>query len=94
MQFIILFIGIMVFVYYQYNQPPVFFNDTVKQQTYETEYGGDFKSLEEDYETIFDEKLAAVNDLNAAIKTENESRINEAQLLLYSIHAELDELRC
>lgn len=93
MQFIILFIGVMVFVYYQYNQPPVFFNDTVKQQVYETEYGDDFKSLEEDYGTIFDEKLEAVNDLNTAIKTENESTINDAQLLLNSIQAESDELR-
>jgi solute:Na+ symporter, SSS family len=93
MQFLILFIGVMVFVYYQYNEPPVFFNDTVKQQVYDTEYGNDFKSLEEDYGTLFDEKLEAVNDLNEAIKTENESSIEDAQLLVNSIQAESDVLR-
>jgi len=93
MQFIILFIGVMVFVYYQYNQPPVFFNETVKDQVYETEYGDDFKSLEYDYETLFEEKLEAVNGLNAAIKSEDESAIDEAQLLVNSIQSESDALR-
>jgi len=93
MQFLILFIGVMVFVYYQYNEPPVFFNDTVKQKVYDTEYGNDFKSLEDDYGTLFDEKLEAVNDLNKAIKTENEGSIEDAQLLVNSIQAESDVLR-
>lgn len=83
----------MVFVYYQYNEPPVFFNDTVKQKVYDTEYGNDFKSLEDDYGTLFDEKLEAVNDLNKAIKTENEGSIEDAQLLVNSIQAESDVLR-
>lgn len=42
MQFIILFIGAMVFVFYQFNVPPLFFNptavNTVKQSSYSVQY--------------------------------------------------------
>jgi len=93
MQFIILFIGVMVFVYYQYNQPPVFFNDTVKEQVYATDYGDDFKGLESEYASIFNEKLEAVNQLNAAMKTDNPQKIEQAQALVNSIQAQSDELR-
>lgn len=31
MQFLILFIGVMVFVFYQFNQPPIFFNKVETQ---------------------------------------------------------------
>ncbi len=93
MQFIILFIGVMVFVYYQYNQPPVFFNDTVKEQVYATDYGDDFRGLESEYASIFDEKLEAVNQLNAAMKTDNPQEIEQAQALVNRIQTQSDELR-
>lgn len=93
MQFIILFIGVMVFVYYQYNQPPVFFNDTVKEQVYATDYADDFRGLESEYTTIFNEKLEAVNQLNAAMKTDNPQEIERAETLVNSIQAQSDELR-
>ncbi|MEZ6020215.1 MAG: hypothetical protein R3F17_08960 [Planctomycetota bacterium] len=39
-QFLILFIGVMVFVFYQFDRPPVFFNQVVEQQVRETGIGG------------------------------------------------------
>jgi len=93
MQFIILFIGVMVFVYYQYNQPPVFFNETVTEQVYETEYAEDFRSLETEYASVFQEKLDAVNQLNEAIETDNEGSIEEAKVLVNQIQSQSDDIR-
>ena len=93
MQFIILFIGVMVFVYYQYNQPPVFFNETVKEEIYETDYADDFRTLELEYESVFSEKLEAVNELNRAIKTDDPLEIESAQTLVNQIQTESDEIR-
>lgn len=93
MQFIILFIGAMVFVYYQYNQPPVFFNDTVKQEVYETEYADDFRELESDYNSIFQEKLGAVESLNLAVESGDQSAISEAKLLLNQMQSQSEAVR-
>lgn len=93
MQFIILFIGAMVFVFYQFNQPPVFFNQTVKDQVYQTEYADDFRALESEYEDVFQSKLEAVNELTDAVDSENELAIKEAQLIVNQMQAESDTIR-
>lgn len=58
MQFLILFIGAMVFVFFQFNQSPVFFNQAVKERVEQTtgEAGAAIASLEADYEALFLEK--------------------------------------
>lgn len=93
MQFIILFIGAMVFVYYQYNEPPIFFNETLKNEVYETDRAGDFRAYEEEYTKIFDEKLQAVEGLNEAVRAGNEEYINEAKVVVNELQAEADTLR-
>ncbi len=93
MQFIILFIGAMVFVYYQYNQPPVFFNDTVTEQVYETEYADDFRALEGEYESIFSNKREAIEDLNAAVDSGNETTITNAKTEVNRLQRLSDEIR-
>ncbi len=93
MQFIILFIGAMVFVFYQFNQPPVFFNETVKEQVYQTEYAEDFRELESEYEEAFQNKLEAVNHLTTAVDSEDERAIREAQLLVNEMQANSDTIR-
>ncbi|RDV13396.1 sodium:solute symporter [Pontibacter diazotrophicus] len=79
MQFLILFIGIMVFVFYQFNQPPVFFNEVAKNNVYATPYADDLRQLEQQYNTVFEQKQEAVQGLVAAIKTEDEGAIARAQ---------------
>ncbi|GAB5522927.1 MAG: hypothetical protein Roseis2KO_07990 [Roseivirga sp.] len=93
MQFIILFIGAMVFVYYQYNEPPIFFNETLKNEVYETDRADDFRAVEEEYTKVFDEKLQAVEGLNEAVRSGNEEYINEAKIVVNELQAESDTLR-
>ncbi len=60
MQFIILFIGVMVFVFYQFNQPPVFFNETIRTEMATTEKAKEFEIIENQYQPSFDAKRLVV----------------------------------
>src|SRR6201996_7049251 len=48
MQFMILLIGILVFAFYQFNQPPVFFNNNAVEQVRQTKYAGEFNAAEQE----------------------------------------------
>ena len=94
MQFVILLIGVLVFVYYQYNQPPIFFNEAVREEiSLDTEYGEDFQAFEEEYQTVFKEKKALVGVLNEAVKSGDETEIAEAQADLNQLQADADAIR-
>ena len=75
MQFIILFIGVLVFVFYLFNQPPVFHNQVLKEQALLTTQGTQIKSLENQYDQLYIKKRKAVDDLVTAIQTENVDQI-------------------
>jgi len=94
MQFIILLIGALVFVYYQYNQPPIFFNETVREEiSTDATYGQDFQELEQAYEHIFEEKRVVVGELNDAVRQGNDQKISEARTDLNGLQANADGLR-
>ncbi len=56
MQFLILFIGVMVFVFFQFNQSPVFFNETVKEKLKQTEAAERLSDLQSEYDAVFLQK--------------------------------------
>lgn len=93
MQFVILFIGAMVFVYYQFNPPPIFFNSTARQQIFQTDKGSDFQDLEEDYTQKFHEKRLAVEGLLDAVNGGDESEIAGARSKLNDLQVESDQIR-
>ena len=63
MQFFILFIGVMVFVFYQFNSSPINFNpqsiNTINNSTYEKDY----KNLQDELNIIFNEKQNHISNL-------------------------------
>lgn len=75
MQFLILFIGVMVFIFYQFNQPPVFFNEAAKNKLYDTAYKEELIEIEEKHNEIFEEKKVAIRSLINAMNTENQQQI-------------------
>ncbi|WP_299702495.1 sodium:solute symporter [uncultured Pontibacter sp.] len=79
MQFIILFIGVMVFVFYQFNQPPLFFNEAAKDKVYATEFAPEMEALEEQHTALFNQKQEAVHGLVAALRTDDGNAIAAAQ---------------
>jgi SSS family transporter len=83
MQFIILFIGVMVFVFYQFNQPPVFFNQVAKAQLEQSEYAGDLAKLETEHTELFNAKKEVLTTLALQAQNQDEAavRISQAQAL-------------
>lgn len=61
MQILILFIGVMVFVSYQFNKPPIVFNDHTVQLTASQE--NELKKIENAYDVNFEEKRLAILNL-------------------------------
>jgi SSS family transporter len=79
MQFIILFIGVMVFVFYLFNQPPVFHNTELQERAMATAKADSIKLLEGQYTSIFESKKKAVESLLTAIQLKDETGIAEAR---------------
>lgn len=71
MQFFILFVGVMVFVFYLFEEPPVFFNDATLKAVASTEQAGALQSLQLEYEGIVGERGDAVRALAAALQAGN-----------------------
>lgn len=75
MQFMILFIGIMVFVFYLFHQSPVFHNTVLKERALKTEQARVLKGYEQDYTNLYQKKRASVDELVNAIHAEDEAGI-------------------
>jgi Na+/proline symporter len=79
MQFLILLIGVLVFAFYQFNRPPMFFNkyevNKVKQSSYATQYN----YLDQQYTQAFEQKKVKANELIKAIDSKDAEQINHAQ---------------
>lgn len=93
MQFIILFIGVMVFVFYQFVQPPIFFNKVEKQKTEQSVYAAEFKTIENQYTAIFNEKKQEIKKLVNAVNAENDAAVLEAKSSVLALQDETNRLR-
>jgi SSS family transporter len=82
MQFFILFIGVLVFVFYQFNTPPIFFNQYEINEIKKSNYATEFVSIEEQYKAANEAKGKDVINLVSALKTEDQVQINKAQSAL------------
>jgi SSS family transporter len=78
MQFLILLIGVLVFAFYQFNQPPLFFNQYEVKQVKSGQYAGQYNDLEEQYSAAFQQKKISADELSKALKSKNADQINEA----------------
>ncbi|HRG41953.1 MAG TPA: sodium:solute symporter, partial [Saprospiraceae bacterium] len=63
MQFFILLVGVMVFVFYQFTAPPVFFNAATLDKLKKTEAVSQVNKLETEINSIFRLKSTAINQV-------------------------------
>jgi SSS family transporter len=93
MQFFILFVGIMVFVFYQFVTPPLFFNpvetENVKKSTYAIEYN----QREVEYAEIHNQKAASIQKLLKAIDENDPLKIEEHQRLILDSQKRATQIR-
>ena len=76
MQFFILFIGVMVFVFYQFNPSPINFNPQGEEVIFNTVYQNEYIELKESLEDNFKEKTLAVNEFLISENQELKNKIN------------------
>ncbi|HYC87645.1 MAG TPA: sodium:solute symporter [Thermoanaerobaculia bacterium] len=69
MQFFILFVGAMVFVFYQFVAPPLFFNPVQSKSVRAGALAGEYRQLETTHEATFAAKRAAASQLVAAMES-------------------------
>ncbi|RDC64494.1 sodium:solute symporter family transporter [Adhaeribacter pallidiroseus] len=87
MQFLILFIGVLVFLFYQFHQPPVFFNQVELNKISASSQAPALKQLQADYATNFQQKQTQVNQLVSALKTDDQAQITATQQALATTEA-------
>ena len=93
MQFMILFIGVLVFVFYLFNQPPVFHNQVLKEQALKTAQADSIQLLEKKYDALYTEKRKAVDELVTAIQANNETKINDSKQSVLAIQEKEKQVR-
>ncbi len=93
MQFFILLIGTLVFTFYQFQQPPVFFNPVEVERIENSTYKNDFLKIENNYQLAHAEKQIRVNELVAAIESKNEKAIDAAQMQLLEANNQSELIR-
>ena len=87
MQFFILLTGVLVFLFYQFNQAPVFFNQSGYEKAVESGAGDELVALQNDYDQWFESKqdintryLTAMRNGDTGAQAEMESEIRNADL--------------
>jgi SSS family transporter len=93
MQFLILLIGVLVFSFYQFNRPPVFFNNYEVEQVKKSQYAPQFNKLEEQYADAFNKKKAKTESLVKAFESKDEQQIAKAKAGLKAAEDQANNVR-
>jgi len=91
MQFFILLIGILVFTFYQYQKPPVFFNQYEVNKVENSAFKAEFKEREQDFNLAFADKKTKVIALESALS--NKQNVAEASAAVKQANLTLQEKR-
>ncbi|WP_299161830.1 sodium:solute symporter [uncultured Eudoraea sp.] len=79
MQFFILLVGVMVFVFYQYNPSPLNFNPAATNAIMQTSYAEDYKLLEEGHKNLEIEKKMVQDQFSSAMDLNDQAATAEAK---------------
>ncbi len=92
MQFFILLTGVMVFVFFQFEQPPMFFNQPAYRAAQASDHGGRLTALQARYDAAFatkQDQLRTLTNAPAAAKDEAMSAVVATQTELQKIREEV-----
>lgn len=86
MQFFILLVGVMVFVFYQYNPSPLNFNPSATQGVLNSPYADDYKLLQDRQIALETEKTIAQNKFSTALGLKEYTAIESAKMQIININ--------
>ena len=94
MQFSILFIGVMLFVFYQFTTPPLFFNPVETNKIVQSEqHGPDYKALQDEFKLVQTVKKKEVYDLIDAMRNNDNVKVKSIQTKLDLSESKIASLR-
>lgn len=93
MQFLILFVGILVFVFFQFNRPPVHFNNANLERLAGTEAEARLNELDQQHAVLFEAQQAEMRGLIAATEQQDDAAVVAAQAQLQEMQAKDDAIR-
>lgn len=93
MQMLVLSVGVMVFVFYQFNQPPLHFNQADRAKLVGTPNAAAYAKLESADAQIFGEKQQALVTLQKARQMDDEAMSQTAISQLQALESRRTELR-
>jgi solute:Na+ symporter, SSS family len=79
MQFFILFVGVMVFVFYQFNQAPLHFNPLSEQLIQKTPYETDYENLNNISTQNYQNRISLYAEFESSPSDDLKNRIAESQ---------------
>jgi SSS family solute:Na+ symporter len=93
MQFLILLVGSLVFVFYLHYSSPVFFNQSQIEKVHKSAYAGDFKAHEAKFDSLNKVKQKLVGNLVKALHSDNQTQIDAYKSQLKLVEAEANICR-
>jgi SSS family transporter len=93
MQFIILYIGILVFMFYQFNEPPMIHNQSLWNRAMKTEHAEVLNIHETDFKKNFKEKRGYAIALADAIRKDDQPKIDELSDKIRTLESKNKQLR-
>lgn len=93
MQFLILFIGVLVFVFYQFITPPIHFNQVQTESLRKSSYAPELARLEGAFQANFDSSKVVYSQLLTAMDQEEEATVAGLTGTLKSLKEGQQEIR-
>jgi SSS family solute:Na+ symporter len=93
MQFFILLLGAMVFVFYQFTAPPLFFNSVESRGVLNSQWGDKYRLIEQQHREAFKEKSGLIKQLIEARHRGDQTALAAAEKELDIAEKRLADLR-
>lgn len=93
MQFLVLSVGVMVFVFFQFQRPPLHFSDTNRLKVAGSAQEAAFEQLEARADSLFLIKKQVLNDFATALQTGETERESAARASLQDLEKQRNSLR-
>jgi solute:Na+ symporter, SSS family len=93
MQFFILLLGAIVFMFYQFEKPPVYFNQPAYERALENGYGPQLRQLETQFDEVFAQKREAIRTYSSATSSDRDALLNNLRKLDAEAHSLRDQTK-
>ena len=93
LQALILLMGVLVFVFYLFTEPPMLFNSVHENQVRASDRALEYEALDADFHQAFELRREAADDLVAARETDDPANVNGATARFVASNQQLNGIR-